>query len=60
MHSILFGVGYRIISETNGLFWATGFGIGRGWGNIEDPVGGEIRGSGVAFDVDLLKIGYSW
>jgi hypothetical protein len=60
IHSILFGVGYRIISDTNGMFWAFGVGVGRSWGIIEDPLGDKIRSSSVALDIDLLKIGYSW
>jgi hypothetical protein len=59
-HAILFGLGYRLISQTNGLFWAIAISAGRAWGTIRDPVGGEIKGSGVAFDADFLKIGYAW
>lgn len=58
--AVLFGIGYRAISQTNGLFWAAGFAAGRRWGTIEDTEGGEIQDDGFAFSVDLLKIGYAW
>ncbi len=59
-HSILFGLGYRLISQENGLFWAFALAFGRAWGQFEDPTGDEIIGDGFAFDGDLLKIGYAW
>ena len=60
VNSILFGLGYRIISQSNGLFWAAALSAGKSWGTIEDPDGGEISGSGFAYDIDFFKIGYSW
>jgi hypothetical protein len=59
-HSVLFGVGYRMVSQTNSLFWAFGFGAGRRWGDIEDTDGSEILGEGLALSVEFMKIGYSW
>jgi len=58
-NSILFGFGYRLISQ-KGLFWGVALGAGRSWGTIKDPDGDEVRGSGLAIDVDFLKFGYAW
>lgn len=58
--AILFGMGYRLISQANGLFWAFGFGAGRRWGAIEDTRGDEIQDDGFAIAIDFFKIGYAW
>ena len=58
--AVLFGFGYRLISQTNGLFWAFGLGAGRRWGTIEDTLGDEIQDDGLAIAIDFLKIGYAW
>ena len=58
-NSILFGMGYRLISE-NGLFWGFSLSAGRKWGEISDLSGDSISGSGLALDIDLFKFGYAW
>ena len=58
-NSILFGIGYRIISE-NGFFWGTSFSVGRQWGELESLSGESVAGSGLTFDIDLLKFGFAW
>lgn len=58
-NSILFGFGYRLISK-KGFFWGCALAVGKTWGTIKDPDGDEVKGSGFAFDIDLLKFGYCW
>ncbi len=57
---LLFGIGYRMISKSTGLFWAASLSAGKGWGSIEDPSGQSVSASGFAYDIDILKIGYAW
>lgn len=59
INSLLFGFGYRVIAK-NGLFWGVGISAGRAWGNIKDTSGETIRGTGLAFDIDLFKFGFAW
>ncbi|MBN2366256.1 MAG: hypothetical protein EH225_09795 [Calditrichaeota bacterium] len=59
LNSILFGFGYRLISD-GGLFWGCGLSVGRAWGKVEAPDGDEVQGSGLNIDIDLLKFGYAW
>ncbi len=57
---IVFGVGYRTISQTNGLFWGLGMGVGRRFGEIVDADDRVVRDSGFAFSFDVFKVGYAW
>ena len=61
LNSILFGFGYRIISD-GGLFWGCGLAVGRTWGKVDDPdpTDEDKYGSTLIFDIDLLKFGYAW
>ncbi len=57
---LLFGIGYRMISKSTGLFWAASLSAGKGWGTVENPAGDSVSASGFAYDIDILKIGYAW
>lgn len=58
-NALMFGIGYRVMAD-NGFFWGMGINVGRQWGVVTDLNGDEIRGDGLALDVDLLKFGFAW
>ncbi len=59
-NKILFGAGYRMISKFNGMFWSASFSLGRAWGSVKAPDGDDVADPGITYDIDLLKIGFSW
>ncbi len=60
VNAVLFGIGYRMISKSNGLFWSAALSAGKGWGSADSPDGEDVSNSGLTYDIDLFKIGYAW